>query len=349
MAEAMAIQKSQLNIRIDMSDGLISNEGLNKTKTILGNDGIITPHNSLDYHSDLSSCVLSPNLLSQNIINSQLKLANTTSNISSSKSVIPMTAVGGGVLMLAAAAYCRWWQKPSHSVTVAKRNLFKNFLRELKEILQDRLNPAPTCFISYAWEENDPAATKALQRHLIKFQKHLEMLGGKSSVFLDVTHMDGNMRKRMRDGIENSNCVFLIGTPQYKKRAATDTAVAYEYKLVMQKWQRGEGQPIPLLYSGKFETSFPDESALGSRKKKLSPSMKDFLIRDGNPEAYYTIMAGLKNPLGIIPSLYQYHTWNDNDKKIYGDLWKKYEGKIMNVVKRSSTVNSAVPANSVKI
>jgi Ran GTPase-activating protein (RanGAP) involved in mRNA processing and transport/predicted Ser/Thr protein kinase len=168
---------------------------------------------------------------------------------------------------------------------------FKTFLTDVKKVLKGRSIAPPTCFISYAWEE-DPEDNKRLQTWLKQLCDHLTQLGAK--VYLDITHLDGNMKTYMSEKIQESNYILLIGTPRFKERAEDPTThLGFEIQHALARTELHPHALVPLLYAGRFATAFPVNV------------IKELLIRDmRNPRHYYYQMAQLENPLGLIPGLW---------------------------------------------
>jgi HEAT repeat protein len=207
--------------------------------------------------------------------------------------------------------------------------VFMEFLKNNECDFKERQIKAPTCFISYTWE-TDTKATKALQARLLQLQKDLQVLGVK--VYLDITHIDGEMGHYMREGILESDYVLLIGTPSLKQHLENPaTNIALEWHYIQAKCQTNPKALIPLLFAGDFDTAFP-------------PGVKQFLIRDfRNREDYYQRMTQLVDPLGLIPSLYGLHK-GEESSRLYEPLLELFERKIGEAEQISTTeASSTVP------
>ncbi len=150
-------------------------------------------------------------------------------------------------------------------------------------------------FISYAWEEQGSAELARLHTFLKRLSKDLGSLGRK--VFLDIENMTGRLEATMRTEIFASDYFLLIGSPRYKQRAAEQTSVAFEYRLMSDKINQSptpqsDKMLLPVWYSGTFDEAFP-------------PGVSEHLIRDfRNPQQYYHGLLGLSEPVGLIPHLY---------------------------------------------
>jgi hypothetical protein len=191
------------------------------------------------------------------------------------------------------------------------RLAFEHFLEDLKAELDNRGYRHPNCFISYTWEK-DPDALKAQQAWLRQLRDDCQCLG--MYVFLDVGDMQGDIEKRMRDGVAASDVVFLIGTSCLKERTTdASTNVALEWGCIQTKCRSHPDALFPLLYQGDFATSFP-------------PGVLKKLVRDfRDPVHYYTNMLELM-PLGLIPSLYGIR--DDSRYRFYKTLIERFQHHI---------------------
>lgn len=175
---------------------------------------------------------------------------------------------------------------------------FTKFLNETAQFLP--ASRRPMCFISYAWEDNSTQAgrdsNEAWHKKLSRIKNDLERLGAK--VFLDIYNMHGHMPAQMKDNIEKSDFIILIGTPRLMARlnGPRPTNVKFEWGLIKEKMRLSPHCLIPLLFEGSFATAFPAEVS------------NDQLVLDmSKDDAHEPIMANLANPLGIIPNIFGIH------------------------------------------
>ncbi len=192
---------------------------------------------------------------------------------------------------------------------------FNQFLHELKNILPKNIQIK--CFISYAWEDNSTPAGKAkndkCQNRLTRIKNDLGILG--VDVFFDLYDMHGAMKLRMEQSLASSHFVFLIGTPRLVERlnSVPLTNAAFEYQHIKNKLLLDKDCLLPLCFEGDFGKAFPSEVCCN-------------LIRDMRDEdSYEMMMAGLSNPMGIIPNIFGIHNLNANDtiKLLYKIAWEK--------------------------
>ncbi len=194
---------------------------------------------------------------------------------------------------------------------------FAKFLQDVKSILSAL--EKPICFISYAWEDNATVTGKAanviLQERLSRLKKDLEILG--AQIFLDINDMHGHMPTRMEENIAKSNIVFLIGTPRLKVRLqqTPKTNAAFEWDHIQNKVAQDKDCLLPLWFEGDFAEAFPSEVH------------KD-LVRDMRAtDAHEMMLAGLANPMGIIPNIFQLHKRYASDPIMqqYRICWERLE------------------------
>ena len=165
----------------------------------------------------------------------------------------------------------------------------------------------PRVFISYAWENTSTQEgvnnNSKLQRYLEKLRDDLQSAG--ISVFLDISHMHGDLKTRMNQYLTESDVVISILTPRFKQRAvASNTNLAFEYKLTLEKLKSNPYSVIPLLYSGSFIDAVPED-------------LYSCLIRDASDIANYNeILIGVQRPLGVLPAIYNISFENPEYKKL---------------------------------
>lgn len=113
------------------------------------------------------------------------------------------------------------------------REDFNTFLGKVDILLAKHYgsNPYPKAFISYAWEdmadEEGQMENRALQDRLLTLQEDLEYIGIRT--FIDLKYMHGDMRQTMKQNLEDSDFIILIGTPRLKKKCSLDRLMLLPY------------------------------------------------------------------------------------------------------------------------
>lgn len=218
-----------------------------------------------------------------------------------------------------------------------KERAFQNHLRDTKRLMQRSTHVPPTCYISYAWEDNETdegkKANLAMRAYLLRLEGDLKELG--ITVFLDVTSMTGNISDRMAENIAKSHYFLLIGTERLKLRAQdVSTNVGKEWVAIEQRIQQNSSVVIPLLYQGKFETAFP-------------PKIDKNLIRDCTQDDYHIVMAQMQ-PMGLIRALFGIYLDGPNQQLEldYQRIWNKLEADFKIIELETLRMNQhAHPAN----
>ena len=175
-----------------------------------------------------------------------------------------------------------------YGISPAER-AFQTLLVETKKLLSEKGIRLPSCFFSYAWNQ-DKAENELLQGRILQYQRDLDHLGIKS--FVDLQQMKGSMRKCMRENIEKSDFIIIFGTRQYVERAlCPDTNVAYELKHIFKKLVHSPHSVIPLI----FEGSDPFAS--------LPPDLHTVFFHDIRDASRYQDNFASLTPLGLLPSM----------------------------------------------
>jgi len=122
--------------------------------------------------------------------------------------------------------------------------------------------------------------------HERKLKHDLEMLG--AQVFLDIYDMHGDMSARMKENIEKSDIIFLIGTSRLKVRLEQipHTNAAFEWEHIQAKVAQPQNKDclLPLWFEGQeFSAAFPAQV-----HKDLVRDMRE-------ADAHESILAGLAN------------------------------------------------------
>lgn len=142
-----------------------------------------------------------------------------------------------------------------------------------------------------------------------------------TKVYLDITEIKGEISAWMKEGINESDYIILIGTPRYKQRASQETNVKFEYERITEKLASSSNRALllPLLYSGDFNTSFPE------------PVLKH-LIRDfRRTENYHQYLLGLIKPLGMVPHIYPDLEEEQHYRQEYTWLLESFSQKIQSL------------------
>lgn len=174
----------------------------------------------------------------------------------------------------------------------------------------------PVVFISYAWPVKKYPEEQRLQEQLQRIRSDLMNVG--IEVQLDLYNLGPgiDIKKFMHNGIQRSDAVLLIGTRSLQERSALATNVAIEKNHILNKRQiNSDFDIIPLLYSGTFEESFPEElqadKSQFESKQHLFDISPTFLKSD---KAYYMALIQLA---GVI------HHWDNSTKLDFQDSFLK--------------------------
>lgn len=201
----------------------------------------------------------------------------------------------------------------NEQLTIQKQQQYcKELLTTVSSLLAQHANDLPrlqTGFISYSWY-TDIEVTKKLQARLKLVVESLRILG--LDVHLDIQRMHGNIDNYMTTRINNSEVIFVIGTPALVPRltAAGPNNLKTEYNHIRERQRTGNCLVIPLLLEGEHATSFPIE--------RDRPWLKEFIydlrqLEEAKPVSCIESLAGLESPLGLIPTLWKLrerpHLW----------------------------------------
>ncbi len=165
----------------------------------------------------------------------------------------------------------------------------------------------PQVFFSYAWGElSDPRFT-ALQTFLKHLKKDFEQAG--IAVWLDLSRLVGHIESQMREGIDNSHIILLMGTELYaqKTRDGSFANVKKELDFGVQRALEPSCDLIPLALEGSHGALFP---SLDSRY--LSPDAGSWLDL-GNPypitemRGYIKALTAILDPVGLLPAALGLH------------------------------------------
>ncbi len=180
-------------------------------------------------------------------------------------------------------------------LTVRRQQHLDYFLKDVNDMMHkeakvlNQTRPLSQIFFSYAWEQRGPALEEQ-QDFLAKLGVDLKKAG--ISVWFDLWNMTGAMDPAMRDGINASQFIMLLGMPRYKERVSepTTTNVRKELNLALKKIENDKDSLLPILWKGDWNSSFPKEIPDG------------YLVRDWrNSEQYVENLTSLA-PLGLLPA-----------------------------------------------
>jgi uncharacterized protein (DUF302 family) len=170
--------------------------------------------------------------------------------------------------------------------------LFEDLKAGIKEL---GLAEGKSIFLSYAWEDRGEARTD-LQKFLLRLADDLRDMG--FGVFLDIEVMEGNMKEKMRAGMQAANAVVFLCTPRYKARFGEmvdgDISNArFEVNLAEEEEKKRSLYIAPVVLKGSFDDALPSEDFFRSR---LVWSFSDL-------ENYEKHLVGLENPIGLVHAL----------------------------------------------
>ncbi len=198
---------------------------------------------------------------------------------------------------------------------------WQKLLSNIKELAEARAMEelALKAFISYAWEDTSTdvgkAANSKLQRWLEGLRDDLQQVG--VSVFLDIGDMHGDMGKRMRENLDESDLILTINTPRYAQRATSvpQTNLGFEYELTLKKAEINPKSVITLHYEGELDKAFPE-------------TLKQFPRYDCRSlEDYSESLVGNKGLSGIIPTILGINVKEDPE---YQDLVQQWRQEKLN-------------------
>jgi len=167
---------------------------------------------------------------------------------------------------------------------------FHNFLDDLKYELKSRSYKKPKIFICYMLEESQES--QYLQKKwLLQLCTYLQRLD--MDLFINLANISASTRDRIKNEIENSDKILLVGTPLLKSRIEIrEDSFNFEWDLVYEKFNKNSDSIIPIIYKGTYETSFP--SAI--QKNKVLDFKSDL--------NYYKHFVSLNSPIGLLASIY---------------------------------------------
>jgi hypothetical protein len=171
------------------------------------------------------------------------------------------------------------------------------FLNEVKTLSF----PKKKIFISYAWD-GDAIETDWLHMRLKRIRDDLITLGIEE-VFLDISHMNGDITITMQEKLATPDLIVLvICTPLYVQRindlVRNPNNVRYEYLAILKKLEYQPHSVYPLQLAGTFGSAVPEALR--------NPTIQgcQLLVRDfRDPLQHEAQMGQLDNGLGLIPGI----------------------------------------------
>lgn len=172
----------------------------------------------------------------------------------------------------------------------------------VRDLLDSRGVSHPVCFISYAWEK-DRHDTDRLHLLLKFFKSVLHHLGAR--VYLDIQDMHANMAYFMDQRIEESDWVFLMGTPCLKESLLDpDRNISREYRQIQSRLPQRPELLVPILVRGNYAEAYPD-ALMKEQLVRDFRGLVDLTISWDSLDQLAKALFGLENPVGIIPMIYK--------------------------------------------
>ena len=173
----------------------------------------------------------------------------------------------------------------------------------------------PQVFISYAWEADKSPKLKHLQKFLSSLVHDLRLAN--LNPWLDIEKMTGYIDGQMRDNIEQSQFVLLIGTNRYAQRtkptspSEIKTNVRKELEFTLEQAKKSKDFLLPLLLEGDWQSNFPFPEEIKSYIVRDGRSWVNFEVEGWLNFTHYVNELTASSPLGILPSLLGF---SDKDK-----------------------------------
>lgn len=152
-----------------------------------------------------------------------------------------------------------------HLSTKPLNGPFKTLLLEINKLAC--FGKSPSCFISYAWVSADVFPEQLwTQEFIYRLEVWLRLAGIETIIDRKNSRFGHHMRNFMKEGVNQSNFVLLIGTKAL--RAKLDSKDFYnvkvEYKFVFRRVlnelsQKKDQSVSPLIISGKGKAALPDK------------------------------------------------------------------------------------------
>ena len=210
----------------------------------------------------------------------------------------------------------------------------------------------PQVFFSYAWGEERDIKFKQLQVFLKMLQKDFEQAG--ITVWFDLSRMIGDVDTQMRNGIEESNLILLMGTELYAKKTTSQSKsnVKKELDFSLEKANKSSKCTlIPLVLESKNDRIFPE---LGY--KYIFLDFTSWLNLKGkshpvcNMENYIQALTSLQ-PLGLLPVALGFNKTDYNEfrqtlKKLYETAQTSLINRLKEIYEKSSK-SSIIPVRHI--
>lgn len=175
--------------------------------------------------------------------------------------------------------------------------------------------------MSYAWPLLP--AEEGLQEKVLQMVDDLQLSGVEA--FMDITKGEDttSFLESLSEWIQTSEFVILVGSTSFASRALNpSTSTHLEASEIRKKKRIHSNNIIPVLFEGRFSTSFPPglQDTIGGRFTSVVEYMKEL------PGVAATIL-GVKNDQHIVSMLASYTTEVDSviDKSKTGSFVQKHE------------------------
>ncbi len=172
---------------------------------------------------------------------------------------------------------------------------WNEFIADIRRLFSIMLPPRrPTCFISYAWEDDSSSLTHQLLEHdLSRLVNTLQLFD--IPVIKDTTHLGStDFQSWMSDAVSSADFILFIGTELLKNKIDTQRGnIGFEWLQIQAKLKQYPNCFIPILYEASRENAFPAEV--------LKYNIWDWR----NKNIFYPLLFSIENPVGIIPSIFK--------------------------------------------
>ena len=204
-----------------------------------------------------------------------------------------------------------------------RQALLTDFLDTIKKMMKDQaalylpttlgdtqrsVITKPQVFLSYAWEaDGTPKLT-----HLHTFLKQLaaDLTAAGLIPWLDLQKMTGDLDEQMRNGIQKSQYVLLIGTNRYAERTqpGSKTNVRKELEFTLDEGKKSADFLLPLMLEGDYGTTFPTVG-----KYLIRNCRSWYSLEQGQWQNYIQELTQYE-PLGVLPCLLGLNRHDDYPK-----------------------------------
>lgn len=211
------------------------------------------------------------------------------------------------------------------------QRLLMQCLDQLKSLLTKPGQPAPRCYLSYAWpSEKNKEQEYWVQPFLYVLYDHLKAAGIR--VVMDIRDNNpGDSIFRFMDQYHHGNYVILVGTESLleKHRAEGAHAVHTELSIIANRFEQdqkqfGQSRIYPMLMSGTIKTAYPE-------------------IYD----KYHTVRDARPDYLGTLKKLtdWIYESRLDSVRERYDTLWRQCCEEIPALSTDSTAIEQEIAMN----